>query len=394
MSRKESDPKAFPSRPHVALIVETSHASGRAILRGITRYINENGPWSVYHEPRSLDGELPSWLADWQGDGIIVRAQNPRIAENVLRTGIPAVDVLGVAAGCKLPLVHVDNRKISRLAAEHFLERGFKNFAFCGIAGLNWSEERGGAFQEAICEQGFSCEISMLPATSANDSWEQSQDRLGDWLSSLPKPVAVMTSHDPIGQRVLDAARRVRALVPEEIAVIGVDNDETLCAIADPPLSSIKPGHTWVGYHAASLLCKLMAGDSTPATAIFAPTIGCVTRHSSDVSAIEDSEVAQAVSFIREHACEKIGVQDVVDYVSISRSALKRRFAKQLDRGIHDEIIRVRMERAQQLLAETELPISRIAVTIGYEHIEYFSVAFRREIGETPVAYRQRVRAN
>lgn len=374
-------------RTRVALVIETSLASGRDILRGIARYAREHGPWSIYHEPRSLEESVPAWLRGWDGDGIIARVQNRPIAEAVVASGVPAVDVLGVVRRPELPLAHVDNAAIAGLAAGHFLERGFRRFGFCGLDGVNWSDERRDAFARAVAEAGGECLVYARPA--GRPSWEDEQDHLAAWVRSLPRPCAVMACNDPRGQKVLEACRRSGVRVPEQVAVLGVDNDEPICAIADPPLSSVVPDHERVGYEAAALLDRVRAGEVGAGAAVYIPPAGVVTRQSSDVLALADREVAEALGFIREYACLGLGVEEVCRKLALSRSTLQRRFRRLLGHTIHDEIVRVRLKRAQELLAETDMPIALVAVRCGFGHQEYLGSVFRARLGQTPAGYRR-----
>ena len=201
--------------------------------------------------------------------------------------------------------------------------------------------------------------------------------------------MGILACNDGIGLRVLEACRRAAVLVPEEVAVLGVDNDEPLCEIAHPMLSSIVPVHDRVGYAAAALLDRLMAGERTPRTPQYLQPSRIVVRRSSDVLAMEDHDVAEAVRFIREAACSGIGVDDVVRRVQLSYSTLKRRFHAVLGRSIHDEIVRVRLQRACDLLAETELPLPKIAERTGFRHAEYLGAVFKAKLGMTALRYRQ-----
>jgi LacI family transcriptional regulator len=371
----------------VALVIETSLASGRDILRGIARYVREYGPWSIYHEPRSLEESVPRWLRNWDGDGIIARLQNTRIAEAVASSGIPAVDVLGVVRRPELPLAHVDNAAIARLAAEHFLERGFRRFGFCGLDGVNWSDERRTAFGQAVASAGGECSVYAL--RGGRGTWEDEQDHLAAWVRSLPHPCGVMACNDPRGQKVLEACRRSGVRVPDEVAVVGVDNDEPICAIADPTLSSVVPDHERVGYEAAALLDRVRSGEVGAGMAVFVPPVGLVTRRSSDVLALADREVAEAIGFIREHACQGLGVDEVCRKLALSRSTLQRRFRRLIGHTIHDEIVRVRLTHAQELLAETDMMIATIAVRCGFGCQEYLGAVFRARLGQTPASYRR-----
>ena len=380
-------------RPKVALIVETSLASGRDVLQGIGDYVRQQGPWSIYHEPRGLEDTVPRWIRRWNGDGIIARVQNKQIAEAVKATGLPVVDVLGLVPEADLPLVHVDDAAIARLAADHLLERGFRNFGFCTITGANWAAQRCEHFREAVEDAGHACKVfSLPPDTRGQRSWEKQEAQLVAWVASLPKPAGVMVCNDPRGQLVLEACRRTNVAVPEQVAVIGVDNDEPLCQIADPPLSSVVADHRRVGFEGAALLDQLMSGEEPRSRKVFVPPTGIATRMSTDVLAIDDADVARIVRFIREHACDGIEIEDVAHHSGLSRSTLGRKFRKSLGRTVHEEILRVRLRRARELLAETELPIETVADKAGFNHRQYLGKVFKSYFGETLAAYRNRYR--
>ena len=389
MPEKPSHSRRF----RVALIVETSLASGRDILRGIARYLRAHGPWSIYHEPRALEESVPPWLGQWNGDGIIARIQNKPIADAVIGTGLPVVDVLGLVPGLPVPLVHVDDRAVARLGAEHLLERGFRHFGFCAVEGANWSGTRQHEFETIVRQAGFDCSVCRLPPdTRGLANWEAQQDLLTDWVLALPRPVGVMVCNDPRGQLVLEAARRAGAAVPEQLAVIGVDNDEPLCEISDPPLSSIMPDHDRVGFEGAALLDRLLRGEATVDNRIYVPPSGLITRLSSDILAIDDPHVAMAVRFIREHACDGIGVDDLAAQLPLSRSTLQRRFRKALGRTVHDEILRIRLRRVEELLVDTELSLETVADKAGFAHRQYLGEIFKARTGYTLAQYRARSR--
>jgi LacI family transcriptional regulator len=208
------------------------------------------------------------------------------------------------------------------------------------------------------------------------------------WLKSLPKPVGIMACYDSRGQQVLDACRNAGFAVPDEVAVIGVDNDELLCELASPPLSSVIPDAHRAGYAAAARLDRLMAGKTVAPTAELVPPLGVASRQSTDALALDDKDIVQAVRLIREHACEGINVADVLRAVPLSRRVLEQRFQKLLGRTPREEILQVRLARVKQLLGETELALYQIAERTGFEHVEYLSVVFKRETGLTPSAWR------
>jgi LacI family transcriptional regulator len=208
------------------------------------------------------------------------------------------------------------------------------------------------------------------------------------WVEALPRPVGLMACNDIRGQQVLNACREVGIAVPEEVAVLGVDNDDVLCDLSYPTLSSIVPDTHRIGHEAAALLERMIGGESPPRKSTLIPPLGVVTRRSTDVLAIEDRHLARAVRFIREHACEGITVEDVLEHVPLSRSVFERRFDQLFGHTPKAEILRARLDRLKQLLAETELPLKQIAFKVGFEHAEYMNVFFKERTGQTPGQFR------
>lgn len=377
-------------RPRVALLVETSNEYGRGILRGISRYVREAGPWSLRLVEQGRGAEPPEWLSTWAGEGLIARVENEAVAAAVRRTGLPVVDVSAARLLPEAPWVEVNEPGIARVAAQHFVERGFRNLAFVGDARFNWARWRGEAFRAAALAEGRSFQSLELSGSGSSSAAATDQRELEEFLAQLPAPTGVMTCYDPIGLRVLDACRKLDIAVPESLAVVSVDDDELLCGLADPPLTSIVPDSTRTGYRAAELLHRLMRGETVADLSHLVDPIGVSTRQSSDVLAIDDAEVARALNAIKKRACEGIQVKDVLESVPLSRRALETRFRKSIGRSPHEEITRVRMERVRELLVGTDLSIAAIAARTGFQHVEYLSVAFRREVGVPPSVYRAR----
>jgi LacI family transcriptional regulator len=374
-------------------MIETSTAYGRTILRGVSQYIFEHEPWDVYIEQRSLQDPPPPWLNHWGGDGIISRASTPKSARLVLRTGIPTVDLNDQVKNLGLPQIHSDHAAIARMAAVHLIDRGFRHFAFFGFPVFEWSVRRGEAFAECVRDAGHTYhENKLTPRASWGHqqvSWQEEINGVARWVKELPKPLGMFAGNDTRGKQLLDACRLARVAVPEEVAVIGVDNEELACKLALPPLSSVVPDAFRVGYEAAAMLSLLMQGRPAPERLRYIPPLGVVTRQSTDVTAIPDPRVASAMSFIREYACEGIGVEDVVEHVLVSRSVLQQLFRQILDKTIHGAITDVRVHRVKQLLAETDLPLTAIAQRTGFAYDTYLSICFRRETGRTPSSYRR-----
>jgi LacI family transcriptional regulator len=287
-----------------------------------------------------------------------------------------------------------DSLETTRTAAEHLMERGFKMFGYCGDNRYHWSRLRSSLFESHIRRAGYKCHIfeGSFKSPASGDPWDKEVDAIARWLQKLPKPIGIMACYDVRGLQVLEACRRAELQVPDEVAVIGVHNDELLCELCDPPLSSVIPNARRAGYEAAGLLDRMMRGEKIPTHRILIAPVGVATRQSTDVVAVDDPQLARALRFIREHACEGITVDDVLKVVPMSRKILERRFKKILKRTPHDQIMRVKIERAKSLLATTDLPIAVIAERCGFEHSDYFSVAFKRIVGEPPATYRVRNR--
>jgi len=287
--------------------------------------------------------------------------------------------------------LETDDVLIARMAAEHLMDRGFQHFAYSGDRRFNWSNWREEAFVGAVQRAGRECTI-YRPGGDFTQNDEGQVDDLAAWIKGLPKPVGVMACYDLRGQQILDACRRLSVAVPDEVAVVGVDNDDLLCELAHPPLTSVIPNTHRTGYEAAVLLDQMLQGRQPVQEMQLIPPAGIATRQSTDVLAIDDGHIARAVHFIRQSACEGIKVSEVLRAVPQSRTLLERGFKKYLGRTPHQEILRVRLVRVKELLVETELSLEQIADRTGFAHVEYLSVAFRREIGLPPSTFRQQQR--
>jgi LacI family transcriptional regulator len=382
--------------PHVALLIETSREYARGLLRGVARYQQECGPWSIYLEPRGLDDPPPKWLPNWKGDAILARINNRQMADAILQTKLPAIDLRGALEGLGIPFIGVDNRPVASMGFEHLKNCGLRNFAFCGTPrGDNPNQDlRCDYFVACVEEAGFQCNVFCgTSGAKRKPTWEQQQQEIVAWLKKLPRPVGVMTCHDDRGQQVLDACRRANLAVPDEVAVLGVDNDPSLCNLCTPPLSSIDVNPARIGYEAAALVATMMDGARPPGKPVLlGPPRGITGRRSTDTLWVEDQDVASVIRYIREHACNGITVRDVLNAAPTTPSALERRVKKVLGRTIKAEISRVRLVRAKLLLAETDMPVAKITTKCGFSEPKYFSEVFRHVFDMKPTEYRQKFR--
>ncbi len=387
------------ARPrHVALIVDAAKPYDRKIISGVAQYVKERGNWSLYVEEDPLQ-KLPD-LRRWRGSGIIANFDDRKVAAAVRGLKAPVVGVGGgygwYDPATRIPYFASGDEAIARLAAQHLIDRGFRRLAFYGYPRtriIRWSEERAKAFQQWAGEAGIPCSIYTGRHGTAR-KWTELQRGLIAWVRSLEKPVGLMACNDVRARHVLEACHAIGVRVPEDVALIGVDNDEMICDLTDPPLSSVEQGARRMGYQAAALLDRLMGGWKTSRVRFVVEPEGVVARRSTDILAIEDPDVATAVRFIRKHACERILVGDVVKQVGVSRSTLKNRFKAALGRSLHAEIQHVQLERAKQLIADTDLPLKQVALQAGFQYIQYLTRLFRKCVGQTPAQFRrQRVQS-
>jgi len=283
-----------------------------------------------------------------------------------------------------------DSEQAAELAAEHLLDRGFHHYAFVGVPGRIWSQRRKEPFVERIRSAGFEPHVYPGPRRKRDWHWAREQALLEDWLRQLPKPIGLMACNDDRGREVMEACRGAGVQVPEEAAVVGVDNDELLCELADPPLSSVALNAELGGFEAAKLLAGLMSGRIRKPRRIVAPALHVVTRRSTDVTAIDDPDVASTLRFIYENAVGSLKIDDLAARLAISRRSLEIRFERQVGRTMHEEIRRVRLERATRLLLETDLAIDRVAEASGFNTPSYLAQIFKKHKGLTPAQFRRR----
>jgi LacI family transcriptional regulator len=380
----------------VAVLIEASNAYARGLLAGIHRHVREHEPWTVFLPEHGRGAPPLGRLAHWQGDGIVARIETAAIARAVdqLRRArrVPVVDVSAARLIADVPYVETDDQAIARLAAAHFAERGFRRFAFLGDDRFRWSTNREAAFAAAVVALGH--EVEVFAPRGRRTAASDDDAHVEAWLGGLEKPVALFACYDVRGRQALDACRRAGIAVPDEVAVLGVDDDEVLCELASPPLSSIVPDSIGAGREAAAILDRLMAGGAAGGSEWLLEPLGITTRRSTDVVAIDEPLVAAAMRYIRDHAERGIKAGDVAKALGISRRVLETRFTRRLGHTPHDEITRVQMRLVEGLLRETDLPLATIAARTGFRHPEYLTVAFTRHHGTPPSRWRREFRGD
>ncbi|MBN2425110.1 MAG: DNA-binding transcriptional regulator [Calditrichaceae bacterium] len=363
----------------IILLLETSRAFGRQLITGIARYSRLHGPWSFYKEPTDLKSSIPH-LTNWNPDGIIMR--DSLITTELLKLRIPTILAIHDSKYPKnLPVIKTDSHSIARMASDHLLEKGLRNFAYCGFDYYDWSEERKQYFNQFNKEAGFTTYNFISPKSNRRGNWENEQEHVSKWIKSLPKPIGVFACNDDRGQHILEVCKTLNLKVPEEVAVIGVDNDPLVCDIGDPPLTSIALNVESAGYRAASLMDYMISAKKASRRHILVSPTHVVQRQSSDILAVNDPEVAQAINYIRQNAKNKILVKDVVQTTCLSRRTLERRFKNAIHRSIYGEIRRVRIELISKMLIDTDLSISQISALFNFTDTEHISRYFKIEKG-------------
>jgi len=377
--------------PKVVLLVESSRASGRSLLSGVANYSRQHGPWSFFWEPAGLESAWPV-LASLEADGIILR--DGRHLDEVVRLGIPAV-VIGHKRQEVAGLVNVvtNSPQVGRLGAEHLLQCGFKHFAFVGVAqplaaSASWSQVRCEHFVQRVREARCDVDTYEVRPAAAGD-WACERQALVQWLQKLPKPVGLMAGNDDCGVQVMEACKAAGLAVPDRVGVLGADNDEIVCGLSNPAMSSVAINFERAGFEAAAALDKLMAGDRQVPDKISVPATHVVTRCSTDIVAVADPALARAMRFIRDNARGAVGVNDVARSAGLSRRALERRFRNEIGSTILEQIRKARTEQICRMLVETPLPVGEIAESLGFDDVQHFSRYFRSAREISPLAYRK-----
>ncbi len=378
------------ARPRrIGLVFEHSMSYPRGVLRGIKKFADTKPGWIlVILESNGLTAQA---LETAHPDGLIANAFDRKLVELLVAQHRPVVNVSPVLPDVPFPSVMVDHHAVGRMACEHLIDRGLRHFGIVGHARHLYAIEREAGFREALHGIESSCEAFYeRPATSFRNRARllALSSRFQEWLSRLPKPVGVFACHDVWGLQVVEACRLAQLKVPEEVAVIGVDNDDLLCGLARPPLSSISVPAEQIGFESAATLERLLQRRKARKSRLLIPPPGVVARQSSDVLTGADSDLHAAIRFIRNNAHEPLRVSDVLRVVPVSRRTLEQRFQQFLRRGIGEEIRRVHLARAKTLLATSILSMTEIARRSGYGSVHYLSRTFRKETGLTPTQFR------
>lgn len=376
----------------VALLIGIDFAHGRGLLRGVYHYARPHRPWMI-HAAYPSDFSIRETIA-WKPDGIIAHVYRQDLAEALRNSGVPVVCVSNTIPDTGFPTVHIDDDDAGRMAAEFFLQRRFRSFAYLGLTDNLASRQRQEGFERALHEAGMalaSRNLQQDPAAIHHQFSDLVED-LRRWLQGLPRPVALLGHNDGLGLLVADTCLQCGLHVPHDVAILGIDNDELTCNRAFPPLSSIATSNERMGFEAARMLDRMMRGAPGRKRPITFAPVNVVQRQSTDVLHVPDPEVAAALSYIRQNLAEGLSVDDVAEAAGVSRRVLEKRFRRLLQRSPFDEIQAARIERAKDLLAQTELSVPAVAQESGFSSAQQLWRHFRGITGLRPMEYRNRSR--
>jgi len=378
--------------PSILLAIEDSRAYGRGLLRGISKYARVHGPWLFQTRPEFYHSGSRTKLSDLKNtrvDGVITRELPPHDMKRVLALGAPVIVASHMTLEPDLPSIMTDCAMIGNMAARHFLDRGFSHFAYCGLEEMFWSRRRAASFARVIADAGYDTQHYKQPRAKTERLWGKEQFIMAQWLERLPRPTAIMACTDDRARDLVEACEIAGLNVPEDVAILGVDNDDLVCDLAGVPISSVALNVQRAGFEAAELLAVLM-DDRKPRkrTVPVVPT-HVEVRRSSDILAIEDRYVAKALDYINSHVDEPLLVSEVARAVALPERNLFDRFRCALGRSVHDHITRARIERICWMLENTALSLLDIALAMGLPDDKHLSRYFRRQKNMAPAAWRR-----
>jgi LacI family transcriptional regulator len=384
---------SVPDYPNVAILVQTSTAWGREIVEGIAEFVQERGPWLVFIESRGLH-EPARIPPRWRGDGIIARVDSPELARQIEELRIPAVNVAWSSADpLRIPNVRVDDEVCGTLAAEHLLEAGLPAFGYVGQDGRPpfMNERIRETFAGRLAASGATVR-NYVPPMGSGTSFRAEIEHLAGWLRGFGRPVGILAFGDAEARLVIDACRIAGLRVPEDVAIVGAEQDPLMSALGGIGISSVNINGQVIGYRAAELLAAMMRGETAPAVTRIAPT-GVIGRESTDGTAVSDELVREALVFIRDHITSQLRVRDLARELGVARRTLESRFRAAVDRSPGEAIRRLRVEKAARLLSDTQLPLARVAELCGYAEPRLLTAHFRQVHGVTPTSYRRSQRS-
>lgn len=379
--------------PKILLLADFAEEYFKKLLLGIARYSKENGPWVFcrmpyyYYENLGLSGII-KWANEWGADGMIAQLNNKNDLPGLKDAGFPIIVPDLKERFKQVPNITGDYFKTGKMGAEYFLNKGYKNFGFYGYSSFVWSRERGIGFSNYLNEKGFDVSFFEGEHDPHHEMWFYKPSALSDWLSNLPKPVAIMACDDNCGQQITEASKVAGLKISEEIAVLGIDNDELICSLSDPSLSSISLDAEQGGYNAAALLSQMMNSNSKGYDITILPK-EIITRQSTDMYASANRQIAKALRFIHQNFDQPITVSEIASYAAMSRRSLEIKFKATTGDSTYRYITKLRTDKFAKLLIDTEKPIGQIALESGLAEIKNVSRQFKQQKGSNPAQFRK-----
>lgn len=381
----------------ILLLTDVGSAWSRGILRGIARYAQAHASWVFWRTgPSDWFFQFKDFkktyahLVRWRPDACVTLLG--KVQDELILSGIPIVAADDHDQLSSIPNVTSDYECVACMGYEYLKSLGYRAFAYCGLESTRYSTGRQKYFYDLAVKDGHEIYVYKQSQTKLSSHWEVRQKNLTDWIRCLPKPIALMASNDDTGQHILEACRLADVRVPEDMAVLGVDNDEIICELSYPPISSIALDFESAGYKVGELLDMLIGGQKIAGQTITVAMTHIVPRRSTDFIAVEDEQIRTALRFIRQSSKIVIQVQDVADFIGVSRRVLERKFRKTLGRSVFDEIRSIRVNQVSRMLLDTNLPISKISDILGFTDLNHLIRTFQRERGMTPARYRRQFR--
>jgi LacI family transcriptional regulator len=378
----------------IILLLDFAEEYSKSLLKGISKFSAENGPWTYcrmplyYRETIGIEGII-DWAREWGADGIIGQLYNEMDIKLILESKIPVIAQDFKERFKELPNITGSYREAGRMGADYFLQKGFRNFAFYGFNDIVWSRERAEGFEEKIRSVGYKVHYFEHRKSRSTDLWYYKSNSLSKWLRSLPKPIALMACDDNQGLHITEACKQNKIRIPEEVAVMGVDNDEMLCELSDPPLSSIGLDIEKGGYDTAKLMDHMIRHGHDDHYDIYVKPTQIITRQSTDIYATNDDHIASTLKFIHKNIEKNLQVDEVVKQVPLSRRTLEKRFLQITGYPIYKYIFNLRIEKFTQKLLETDQTIFEIAIDMGLNDSKNIARQFKQVKGCNPIEYRK-----
>lgn len=387
----------FESKHSITMLFNANKVYDRQIIEGIGSYLQSSKvDWDLYLEEDFM--ARLDHLDEWSGDGIIADYDNPEIQVALQKAKVPVVGVGGSYRNPQdypdVPYVATNNYELVNAAFGHLRQKGLQRFAFYGAPvdeHHRWAQEREHAMLELTAKEGYECYVYRGHPVRP-ETWQYTIKRLADWLKSLPTPIGIVAVTDARARHLLQVCDHIGMLIPDKMSVIGIDDDEIARFLSRVSLSSVKQGCLEMGFQSAKLLHKILQGHKGPKHPILVPPERVAERQSTDFKAIADPHVMQAMHFIRQNACRGIKVDQVLDYVGVSRSNLENRFKDERGHSIHTEIHNEKLQKACKMLRETDDSTLQIAKICGYPSLQYMYAVFKKHYQKTPIEYREQTK--